>query len=223
MEKRLLWVFLVALLGVNLWMIQQREVWKGRAEALRVEAASAFAEQRYAEEEEALILGLRTVPDDLVADLAGGDGRGGDDGSVYFLLFAGLQDCSNCIEDEVAKLNELVLGTSPRVGGAYGFFVDEEESGRQFMDHIRPAPVFPFRYGPVLERLPGATTPLVLVVRAADHRILDAHKPIPEDLSKRDAFYARWNEILKLSDKTGSGKAYSAPEVVRESQPNGGG
>lgn len=43
---------------------------------------------------------------------------------------------------------------------------------------------------------PGTTTPLVLAVRDQDATILDAHKPIPQDLSKIDSFYTRWSNLL---------------------------
>jgi hypothetical protein len=51
----------------------------------------------------------------------------------------------------------------------------------------------------LLAQVPGATTPLVLVVRSRDGKILDAHKPVPEDLMKRDAFYSRWSAALGMS------------------------
>ena len=122
-------------------------------------------------------------------------------GAVQFVLLASVDNCTNCIEDEVAKLNELVAASSSRVSGIQGFFVDEERSqmAETFIEHLSPAPVFPMSVRNALSQLPDATTPLVLVIRSRDGKILDAHKPIPEDLTKRDAFYARWAAALGMS------------------------
>lgn len=64
--------------------------------------------------------------------------------------------------------------------------------------NLYPVPVFPISIENVMTYLPMATTPLVLVVRTTDGKILDAHKPIPENLSRRDAFYERWRAALDL-------------------------
>jgi hypothetical protein len=114
---------------------------------------------------------------------------------------ASVDNCTNCIEDEVAKLNELLAGGSSRISAVQGYFVDEERSqiANTFIKHLSPPPAFPMSVRNTLSQLPGATTPLVLVIRSRDGKILDAHKPIPEDLTKRDAFYARWAAALGMS------------------------
>lgn len=57
-------------------------------------------------------------------------------------------------------------------------------------------PAFPVSIEDLISHLPDVTTPLVLVLRSAVGRILDAHKPIPENLSRRDA---RWSAAPRLS------------------------
>lgn len=197
MEKKLLWVFLVALLATNLGLNWHRGGMEREVMEVREQARVAWAEQDYTDEEEALVSGRRTLPADVMGEALQARDRS-EEGGVHFLLIAGIHDCSNCIEDEVAKLNEFVGAQSPLIAGIHGFYVDGEQPDavRSVIDHLRPTPAFAFRTQEVLSGIPGASTPLVLVVRARDLRILDAHKPIPEDLSKRDAFYERWNATL---------------------------
>lgn len=125
----------------------------------------------------------------------------GDVDAVQFVLMASVNDCTNSIEDEVSRLNELTLRESGKITGVQGFFVDQGETQKAatFIGHLSPAPIFPMSIKNVLAEFPEATTPLVLVVRSRDGKILDAHKPIPEDLAKRDAFYTRWIATLGLS------------------------
>ncbi len=75
---------------------------------------------------------------------------------------------------------------------------DRADVAHKFIKSLSPAPIFPMAVRNVLSHLP-ATTPVVLVIRSRDGKILDAHKPIPEDLMKRDAFYARWSATLGMS------------------------
>jgi hypothetical protein len=118
---------------------------------------------------------------------------------LQFLLLASLDDCTNCIEDEVEKLNQLARCGSRRVDDVRGVLLDENrhEQAEVLLSHLSPAPRFPLSIESRSRKsLVGATTPLVLVVRSRDGKILDAHKPIPQDLSKRDTFYTRWLEML---------------------------
>jgi len=200
MEKKLLWFFVVALLAANILLLLQREQERkapsGRPR-LEADLAAALTKTAYAEEEEALVVGTGAVPPTfpgLQTDAVNGD-------SVRFFLFASVEDCTNCIEDEVLKLNEIVAtGLAGKISGVRGFFVDEErrDTAQQFIAHLSPQPLFPMTVKDAISRIPPATTPLVLVVRAQDGKILDAHKPIPQDLTKRDTFYARWAALTSL-------------------------
>lgn len=192
--ERVLWVFVVALLAVNVTLMVQRKQNDARFQDLRQESSTAQIKVKYAAEEEMILTGVGTVP----AAFPRSREQSGD--SVQFVLLASVKDCTNSIEDEVAKLNELSLRNSSRMAGIQGFFVDEDQrrKAETFIAHLSPAPVFPMSVKNALSQLPEATTPLVLVLRSRDGRILDAHKPIPEDLTKRDAFYARWTAALGI-------------------------
>ena len=197
MEKRILWFFVVALLAVDILLLVQRRESRARFRDLQRASAIAMLKTGYAAEEEALLTGTPAVPPAFPRAATARE----EDDAVQFVLLASVDNCTNCIEDEVTKLNELMAGGSRRVSGIQGFFVDEERSrmAKTFIEHLSPAPVFPMSVRNALSQLPGATTPLVLVIRSRDGKILDAHKPIPEDLTKRDAFYARWAAALGMS------------------------
>ena len=197
MEKRVLWFFVLALLAVDILLLVQRSETGTRFKALQRASATAMLKTEYAAEEEILLTTTAAVPaafPRIAAAQEEGD-------AVQFVLLASVDNCTNCIEDEVAKLNELMARSPSRVSGIQGFFVDQERSqmAEAFIQHLSPAPVFPMSVRDALSQLPGATTPLVLVIRSRDGKILDAHKPIPEDLTKRDAFYARWAAALGMS------------------------
>lgn len=197
MEKRVLWFFVVALLAVDILLLVQRSESGSRFRNLQRASATAMLKTEYAAEEEVLLTRTSAVP---AAFPRAANTREEDD-AVQFVLLASVDNCTNCIEDEVAKLNELAAAGSSRVSGVQGFFVDEERSrmAETFIEHLSPAPAFPMSVRNALSQLPDATTPLVLVIRSRDGKILDAHKPIPEDLTKRDAFYARWAAALGMS------------------------
>lgn len=197
MEKRVLWFFVVALLAVDIVLLAQRSRSGMRFRDLQRASAVAMLKTEYAAEEEALLAKTAAVPPTFPRIEAAQE----DGDKVQFVLLASVDNCTNCIEDEVAKLNELVAAGSSRISGIQGFFVDEEQAAMAevFIEHLSPAPVFPMSVRNPLAELPDATTPLVLVIRSRDGKILDAHKPIPEDLTKRDAFYARWAAALGMS------------------------
>lgn len=194
--QRTLWFFVTALLAVDITLLVQRRQSDARFEALRTSSASAVLKARYADEEESLLTGTEVLPATFPRLTGSGAGE-----AVQFVLLTSIGDCTNCVEDEVARLNQIALRASARLAGIEGFFAQRgrPEMARRFIAHLDPAPRFPLSVQDALPALPGATTPLVLVVRSRDGRILDAHKPIPEDLTRRDAFYARWAAILGLS------------------------
>jgi hypothetical protein len=200
------WFLLLVLLAADIALLAQRRQLDGRFEALRARSAEAFLKSRYAAEEQALLTRTGAVPAAFAGRRA--TARTGEEGrasarageTVELYLLASVDDCTNSIEDEVMKLNEIARLESARVAGIHGFFVDEDRraiAGR-FIGHLSPAPAFPMTVADVRSQLPGATTPLVLVVRSRDGKILDAHKPIPGNLRKRDAFYIRWTGALGL-------------------------
>ena len=194
--ERVLWFFVLALLAVNVTLMVQRKQNDQRFQELRRTSSTAQVKVKYATEEEMILTGVGAVP--AAFPRARMDEPAGD--TVQFVLLASVKDCTNSIEDEVAKLNELSVRNSSRIAGIQGFFVDENQrqKAETFISHLSPAPVFPMSIKNALAQLPEATTPLVLVLRSRDGRILDAHKPIPEDLTKRDAFYARWAAALGM-------------------------
>lgn len=196
MEKKLLWFFMISLLLLNLALLWQRKAVDRDFETLSRTSVEARLEKAYVDEQETLVLGdaglLRTgVPASLRPATSGS--------GIQFLLLVSLDDCTNCIEDEVEKLNEVAHCGSRRVDAVRGVLLDEHrrEQAEVLMAHLAPAPIFPLSIEPMSRKaLVGATTPLVVVVRSEDGKILDAHKPIPQDLSKRDTFYTRWSEAF---------------------------
>jgi hypothetical protein len=196
MEKRVLWFFVVALLAVDIVLLAERSQSGKRFRDLQRASAAAMLKMEYAAEEEALLTKTAAVPPAFPRVESAEDGD-----AVQFILLASVDNCTNCIENEVAKLNELVVAGLSNISGVQGFFVDAERlrMAETFIKHLSPTPVFPVSVRNALSQLPDATTPLVLVIRSRDGKILDAHKPIPEDLTKRDAFYARWAAALGMS------------------------
>lgn len=189
MEKKLLWVFLVALLVMNALLLVDRNTTAESVEALRAETGAASVKAKYAEEEESLVLsGLSWSP-----PAPSSQGKG----VLTFVLVVSIEDCTNCIEDELEKLEELARSNPESLTEIRGYFVDEDraEAARGFVKRLSSG-VFPFEVRNLIDELPGASTPLVLVVDSQTGAILEAHKPIPGDLSKRDAFYERWFWVL---------------------------
>jgi hypothetical protein len=194
--KNLIWLFVIALLAVDIGMLIQRRQIEARMLALKHESAAAMFKVQCAEEEERILSVTGAVPISFpLGQPAATTGE-----TVQFFLIASVHDCTNSIEDEVVKLNEISESHSRRIAAVRGYFVGEGDpvTANRFIQHLSPGPAFPFRVQNALSRLPGATTPLVLVVRTRDRRIVDAYKPIPQDLTKRDAFYARWAAALDL-------------------------
>ncbi len=193
--QRMLWFFVVALLAVDVALLVQRSRLSDRFETLERSSASARLKTSYAQEEEALLTVRGRVPETFPRARVGtatGD-------TVQFVLLASVDNCTNSVEDEVAELNE--IQRSGKASDVQGFFVDEDrpEMARRFIRHLSPAPEFPVSVRNVLAQLPEATTPVVLVIHSRNGTILDAHKPIAEDLAKRKAFYARWTELTRFN------------------------
>ena len=195
--KNVLWIFLVALLAVDLSMIVQRRRLSENLKTVQADAAVAFLKAKYADEEEALLIRTGMIPKAFprVRD------KEAPSDSVEFVLIASVDDCTNSLESEVVKLNYLAAKSPHKLAGIQGFFVDESrsETADRFIRNLSPAPRFPVTVSNVVAQVPEASTPLVLVIRNGDGRILDAYKPIVQDLTKRDAFYARWFAALGLS------------------------
>jgi hypothetical protein len=194
--KKILWFFLAALLAVDVAMLLQRRQLEGQVRAVERRTSVAVEKAGYADEEETLLTTPGVVPATFPLRR---DAAAPADAVQIFLLLS-VDGCSNSLVDEVRKLNPLARQGSPRITGIEGYFVDENQAGKaqELLRHLLPAPAFPIAVKNALAGWPAATPPLVLVVRTRDGRILDAHKPIPEDLSKRDAFYARWTAVLGL-------------------------
>lgn len=195
-EKRLLWTFMVLLLVMNVVLLVGRRDAGATLAQVRREAMVAHLESRYNAEQEALLVETAVVPPPL---LRSGLAEPGAD--LQFLFLASIDDCTNCIEDEFLRLNEISRVRPYRTVAARAIMVDADRESRvrTVLANLSPAPEFPVSIENVMTLLPKATTPVVLVVRTSDGRILDAHKPIPENLSRRDAFYERWRTILELS------------------------
>lgn len=194
--ERVPWFFVLALLAVDLFVLHQRHELQAQLESFEQSSAVATTKVSYAHEEEDLLGRVRQVPPGFprLADVSGSAD------AVEFVLLASADDCTNAIEDEVTKLNQIAAHSAKTVTGIRGFFVDvsRPRRARAVLDHLSPPPLFPFTIQNPLGLLRGATTPLVLVIRSKDGRILDASKPIPQDYPKLDAFYSRWSSILGL-------------------------
>jgi hypothetical protein len=194
--KATLWFLLLGLLAADIALLVQRRQLDGRFAALRARSEEAFLKSKYAAEEQALLTRTGAVPATFAGRRA--TARAGEEVELY--LLASVDDCTNSVEDEVTKLNESARLSPARVAGIRGYFVDEDRRAiaDRFIGHLSPPPAFPMTVQDVRSQLPGATTPLVLVVRSRDGRILDVHKPIPGNLRKRDAFYIRWAGALGI-------------------------
>lgn len=205
-EARLLTLCVASLVAANVWLVHGRSVSSSKLAEVRSSAAAATLEAAYADEEQALLLEQR-----YLAALEGQLPTDPSSGEVDLVLISAIGDCNNCIEDEFRKLNEILAKNPGPLRQVRGFFVDEDrpEEVRRLIDHLVPAPEFPLDIENVLEGEARATTPLVLVVRSRDGRILDAHKPIPENLAKRDTFYKRW--ALRWEDDERSPESADEP------------
>lgn len=192
--QRIVWLALVALLLVDAALLLQRRELEASIGSLRSEAISTSTRAKYTAEEDSLLASTSVVP---AAFLFLQAGQANDD-SVQILLVGSVDDCTSSIEDEVSKLNELALKKPGRIAAIRGFFVDEGrgEMARRFIGNLSPRPIFSMLVKNVLLQLPRASTPIVLVVQSRDGKVIDAHKPIPEDLIRRDAFYARLTAYL---------------------------
>jgi hypothetical protein len=195
--QRILWSFVVVLLAVDIVVLLERQRLEGRVRNLEETSAAAMLETRYAREEQGLLAGTGAVP----AGFPRLPAAPRQEGAVQFVLLVSADDCTNAIEDELTKLNQMAANSSESIAGVHGYFIDEDrpERAREVIRHLSPPPAFAVTVQDALAHLPGATTPIVLVIRSRDGRILDAHKPIPEDHSRRDAFYSRWSAVLGLS------------------------
>lgn len=218
MEKRFLWGLLVVLLVVNgfllLRMRQMGESFQDRYQDLRRDAATSRLEAEYADEEQAILTGSPILPRDFPrlgeTRTPTGDGAGTPaiaESSLHFFLLVSIEDCTNCIEDEIAQLNRLTVEDPEGLAGSWVYFVDEgrEAEVEPLVEYLSPSPLMPLTVDDPTSLIPQATTPLVLVVRDGDRRILDVHKPIPQDLTRRDAFYARWRALLGTEASTMEG------------------
>ncbi|NJL27732.1 MAG: hypothetical protein HC897_07470 [Thermoanaerobaculia bacterium] len=204
MERKILWVFFMLLLGTDVFLVLQRDHLNDMVKSLAEENSNLADRNRmlstkatYIEEEDNIITNRLELPEEFPwrpnRSFAGP--------RFHFKLLASTADCTNCIESEVIHLNQIAtMKQNMHAGNVQAFFVDEErlETAERFIANLSPKPLFPFSVRNVLPYLPGATTPLVLVVRSHDGMIVDAHKPIPEDLLRSEAFYARWAGVLEL-------------------------
>jgi hypothetical protein len=195
MEKKALWIVMALLLAANIALLLDRRSTASSFAQMRREAAVSHQESQYNAEQETLLIATSEVSASLLRSTSSDPGV-----DLQFLLFASIDDCTNCIEDEIAKLNEISRASPSRATAVRGIYVDvdREPAAAAMIANLSPVPVFPISIENVMTDLPKATTPLVLVVRTTDGRILDAHKPIPENLSRRDAFYERWRAALDL-------------------------
>lgn len=195
MEKKILWMVMVLLLAANIVLLIDRRSTASSSAQLRRQSAVAHLESRYTAEQETLLIENRAVPPSLLRPTAAAPGA-----DVQFILIASVDDCTNCIEDEIVKLNEISHPKSSQTAAVRGIYVDvgRESRAEAVIANLSPAPTFEVSIEDVMSLLPKATTPLVLVVRKLDGRLLDAHKPIPENLSRRDAFYERWKAALEV-------------------------
>lgn len=194
--ENVLWLVLVMLLAVDVGLLAQRRRLEQRLQDLEIASESSAVKVNFADEEQNLLVVTRQVPAGFPRSRAASQSEE----SVEFFLLASVNDCTNSVEDEIEALNRIAIKHPSKVRYIQGFFVDENkpDMANRFIQNLNPAPKFPISIRNVLSRLPGATTPLVLVVRTGDGRILDAHKPIPQYVGKRKAFYARWSTVLGM-------------------------
>jgi hypothetical protein len=114
-----------------------------------------------------------------------------------FILFTRFDDCSNCVEQEISVLNQVVRCKAAHVMGIYARSLGiplanfREKFGVAFrviaVDSIQSI------FGVSVEN-----TPLVTLVNNHTKEILDAYSPEVNNFAKRNAFYRRWQRALNL-------------------------
>ena len=196
--QRTAWLLLICLSAVDLVLLYQRRELQAELASLRAKSAEAIARGSYSEEEERLLASIRSLPSAFPLTPTSRL----DEDTFQVLLIAGRNSCGSALEAEIVRLNELIRRKPRKLRSVRGFFVDgskESQAGR-FIGQLHPQPEFPIDVSNVIANLPAATPPIVLVIRTRDRKIADAHKPVPEALIRRDAFYARLDALLNVPE-----------------------
>lgn len=197
-RKWSIYLALTCLILVNLFMTIERD---HLVKSFQEKAREGFYDKVEAgatEQEENLLLMERIVLSERYSDFplkqtaTVGQAAPG----VEFVLIFSMNDCMNCVLAEIKVLNKYYeLG-----GKVVGYSVDDQslERAGRFIGMLKPS--FPIEYYDPLSELDGIGTPVVLALRPSEQKILDVHKPLPEDLKKRNVFYTRWQRILQFDD-----------------------
>lgn len=102
MEKKALWILMVLLLAANIALLVDRRSTASSFAQMHREAAVSHQESQCNAEQEMLLTETSEVPASLLPSTVADPGV-----DLQFLLLASIDDCTNCIEDEIAKLNEI--------------------------------------------------------------------------------------------------------------------
>ena len=130
-----------------------------------------------------------------------------DSASVRGISFAILFDpsnCSNSLASDIEVLSAFHRSPSRWIHSVRGYYVSERHDlFDQFISLHKIS--FPVVKANPLEAYFDTTyvlTPLVLVIDASSQTVLDAHRPIPDDVRKSRLFYDKWKRLMKRYSPT---------------------
>ena len=121
---------------------------------------------------------------------------------VDFVFVFSRTHCGNCVRDEVSRLNLIRADRFSNVRSVVGYSLDSpNDSLAQAFNSSYAGVAFPVHFKPSVANHFGTSlgsTPVLFIVDALTHAILDVHRPIPTDVDNVEAFFERWYRILQL-------------------------
>ncbi len=118
--------------------------------------------------------------------------------SISIVILLDINNCSNGLNLDVARLNQLHRNPKEWINSVYGYYVSLDK--KYLEDFISMHAIeFPVFHMNLLEEFPDyykISTPLVLVLDSKRNTILDTHQPIPDDVLKSRLFYDKWDRIM---------------------------
>ena len=123
---------------------------------------------------------------------------------ISFAIFLDPANCSNSLASEIGVLGAFHRFHSSWIHSVRGYYVSERHD---LFDQFISLHKISF---PVVKANPLAAhfdtthvlTPLVLVIDARSRTVLDAHRPIPDDVQKSRLFYDKWKRIMNRYSPT---------------------
>ncbi len=117
---------------------------------------------------------------------------------LSFVILLDSSNCSNGLDSDVPRLNELHRNPRTWIGSVQGYYVSQDEN---YLEEFLSSHTieFPVVHMDPLREFPSyaVSTPLVLVIESMSGTILDSHQPIPDDVLKSRLFYEKWERIMR--------------------------